>query len=195
MTDKISFTLTDIIRETRDVECVRKFVEATSTPIHGDFCDELPFFCAINLELYDIIEYLIHQDPRVIDTRSNYETLPIFHAVRCGSLECVKILVEHGCNFAAKDIFSQNVLHESVRYDNMEMIEYFIRLYPNFLHDTDNFGYTPLHTAAMWSTHEIVKYLIEKGSDTSVVDKRGNMPLHNSIRMMNKKVVPFLSSL
>ncbi|KAF8817845.1 hypothetical protein IE077_003622 [Cardiosporidium cionae] len=46
----------------------------------------------------------------------------------------------------------------------------------------DNYGYTPLHNAALNGNIDIVQYLVDKGCDINAVDNYGNTLLHRAAK-------------
>ena len=80
-----------------------------------------------------------------------------------------------------KDFSSQSVLHDAVRANDLEQVEFLIKQNVQ-LGLKDKYGYTPLHIAVRVGNYEIVKFLIENKSNVNTTDVYGDTPLLDATR-------------
>eukprot|EP00177_Eucheuma_denticulatum_P005177 GFKZ01009427.1.p1 GENE.GFKZ01009427.1~~GFKZ01009427.1.p1 ORF type:complete len:634 (+),score=85.87 GFKZ01009427.1:592-2493(+) len=93
----------------------------------------------------------------------------IFMAIRHGSLECLKLLVNAGARLDAKDIENWTALHEAVKAgdERIEILNYLIEECDGDVNAVDDDGWTPLHVAARFSSTEAVDILVKAGCDVN----------------------------
>jgi ankyrin repeat protein len=63
---------------------------------------------------------------------------------------------------------------------------------PDLISRKDDFGYTPLHWAAMYGCKDVAELLLTKGAEVNAKDEDGETPLHWAARHGHKDVVELL---
>ena len=98
----------------------------------------------------------------------------VAYFVKHGDLETVKVFLDAGfdVNAAESGDFGSSLLHNAIRYGQMEVFNYLIDNGAN-IDFVDAVGWTPLMEAIIDSKPEFGKILVEKGADQSIVNERG----------------------
>ena len=89
------------------------------------------------------------------------------------------------------DFQSENALHDAVRADDLELVEYLIAQKVE-INLADQYGYTPLHLAVRLHNTEITKLLIGKGAEVNTTDSFQDTPLLDSTRNDDTKISEML---
>lgn len=118
-----------------------------------------------------VLKYLLSLDEfaKSIEQRNDSGKTAIFMAIRHGSLECLKLLVEAGAKLEVKDIENWTALHEAVKAgdDRIDILNFLIDECNFDVSVVDDDGWTPLHVAARFSSTKAVDVLIEAGCDVN----------------------------
>lgn len=108
-------------------------------------------------------------------------------------LSCLKFW---GILLQDTDSFEQNLLHLACINSHLELAKQLIQSKFDLIFQVDKDGKTPLHLAiqAEKPNVELIKLLINYGSDTSFKDKNGNTPLHAAIlaKNPNREIIQLL---
>ena len=85
-----------------------------------------------------------------------------------------KSLIEQGYDVDARESgdFGSPLLHNTIRFDNMEAFDYLIEQGAN-INATDSINYTPLIEAVVDGRLEYGKKLVELGADKSITNTMG----------------------
>jgi ankyrin repeat protein len=141
----------------------------------------------------------------VIEESNAYGNTPLFSAIRAGNVEVVRLLIEKGFDINTTNHLGSTVLHlccflavptemkqnesesislEDKKTSNVLVVQPHVQIAAILLSDErfkminakDENGHTPLHVAAQRGCNEMVKLLIDSGSDPSIcttVDSKG----------------------
>ena len=98
----------------------------------------------------------------------------IAYFIKHGDLETVKAFIEAGfdVNAAESGDFGSSLLHNAIRYGQMEIFNYLIGNGAD-IDFVDAVGWTPLMEAIIDSKPEFGKILVERGADQSIANQRG----------------------
>ena len=107
----------------------------------------------------------------------------------------VEDLILLGLDPNTKDNKGLSPIHIAALYNNVLALEYLLALPSINLKTVDNFGSTPLHTAAGKATPEILKVLMTAGFDINQKNKSGWTPLFEATLLGNRDVVRYLLEL
>ena len=96
------------------------------------------------------------------------------HFVKKGDLEAIKELIDAGydINSAEKGDFGSSLLHNAIRYDQMDIFHYLIDNGAD-INFVDAVGWTPLMEAIIDAKPAYGKILVDQGCDQRIVNKRG----------------------
>lgn len=93
-----------------------------------------------------------------------------------------KQIKEEELNKTGKDIYSKIFFY--VKENNILYVQQLISEHFHFLNfnKLDKNGYTLLTLAALYSSEDILEYLLQLGLNPNIKDNHGNYPLHNALR-------------
>ena len=123
---------------------------------------------------------------------NNDGATPLHHAVASGSHAVIDALISHGAR-AIKDKFGNSLLHGAVFSEDKDrwIWDRVIELGCG-LDDVNNQGCTPLHEAVSGDNLVAAKYLLGRGADRSVRDRRGKTALQTAETMDSAKMQKLL---
>ena len=150
-----------------------------------------------------------------VNARDNSGVSPLWQAISDGRFESAKSLIEFGADVNEKDkndksvyylakekkvdIINMLVEYGAITYDDLwdalengtvQDVRFFLE---NGEYDDDeNYGWKPIHSAAMNSNVDVLKFLISKGADASARDDLGNTPFSQALARGYKEVVEYL---
>ena len=98
----------------------------------------------------------------------------VAYFIKHGDLESVRSFIEAGfdINSAESGDFGSSLLHNAIRYGQMEIFNYLIDNGAN-IDFVDAVGWTPLMEAIIDSKPDFGKVLVEKGADQNIANQRG----------------------
>ena len=98
----------------------------------------------------------------------------IAYFIKHGDIKTVKAFLDAGfdVNAAESGDFGSSLLHNTIRYGQMEVFNYLIDNGAN-IDFVDAVGWTPLMEAIIDSKPEFGKILVGKGADQSIANQRG----------------------
>ena len=107
---------------------------------------------------------------------------PIFYAIKAGSLEVLKFLVEEKkVNMEKLEIQKRTPFYWACTQGEMEIIQY-LRDKAADINRSSEIGRTALSKACFLGRKDIVEYLINcKEINLNCRDKKGRTPLHNAV--------------
>lgn len=111
-----------------------------------------------------------------------------------GSLDVIKMLVDHGANPFAKTKLQSTTVYFACRYNHLPVVYYLAGLDVP-LNTTNDQGETTLHVACRTGSPELIDYLIEHGSELEVTTPQGLTPFLCACRMGNLPAAKHLVSI
>ena len=130
---------------------------------------------ALTLNLPGVLDLLLQ---RGADTKSLGPRPPVHHAVSCGSVESLAVLLRHGADVNASDGLGLTALHEAVCTGRGEIAEALLAVPGIDVNAQRRFdGYTPLHIAAQQGSLPLIRQLVERGANRSITCLKGLNPL------------------
>ncbi|MGL5955212.1 MAG: ankyrin repeat domain-containing protein [Brevinema sp.] len=153
-------------------------IQQTKKQIHGLTPPSL-------FDLYENFTYKLSKSGPITNT-------PWHLALFNRGFQEAKNLVDSGMNQNYPDRKGQTALHIAALYDNTPALEYFLSLSSTKLNIGDNFGNTPLHTAAEKASPTTVKLLVNNGYNVYQTNKSGWTPLFQSVIFKNSEVARYL---
>ncbi|XP_062578831.1 serine/threonine-protein phosphatase 6 regulatory ankyrin repeat subunit B-like [Saccostrea cucullata] len=129
---------------------------------------------------FEICEYLVVNYPHLLDVKDKYRNTVLHDAAWGGNVQIVKLLIEKKMDINALQRGGETILHQCCRSGKMEMCEYLVNHFPEFLEIKDTEGWTVLHSACSGGSVEIVSFLLDKGLDTNALSNDGQSILHRA---------------
>nr|XP_010910791.1 ankyrin repeat-containing protein At5g02620 [Elaeis guineensis] len=137
---------------------------------------------------------LMEKDTELASMLNRFKMSPLYLAMVSRSLEVAKVLLKFSfwkeaspTSYAGPD--KKTALHAAVLM-SPEITRDLLHWKPMLTKDADSLGRTPLHYAASYGDHNIVKLLLENDPSTAYLeDANGLFPIHIAARMENVLVV------
>lgn len=122
----------------------------------------------------ECIEVLLKKGANA-DVKNHMSQTPLHLATRAKAYSCVELLLENGrANPNIEDCDRRTPLHTAIGRTSVsaDIIDILIR-YGAYVNKSDQFGYTPLHVAALNGLSQCVEILIHQGADVTTKSKCG----------------------
>ena len=124
---------------------------------------------------------------------------PLHVACYNGHVDIVRYLVsEQGCSICTRENMwrGDTPLHVACRKGHLVMVKALTsgQDCKPACNCQDSDGNTPLHVASIWGNVDIVRYLVEQGSNMTCHNKKGDTPLHEACRKGHLDIVRYLVS-
>ena len=116
-------------------------------------------------------------DMYVNDRHVSPDSTAIIAAAVGGSVGLIDALLKRGADVRKVDRYGENALMEASRYSHVGAATLLLDQAPDLLESRNDYGYTPLHFAALYDRVEIWQLLIDRGADLRVTNNSGDTPL------------------
>ena len=115
---------------------------------------------------------------------------PLQFACSVGDIDAVRLLLSEGAdvNYRSRSMAIPQIssLHIAVRCGHLEIVKLLVMHARDGINLTDQFGFTPVHYAAVLGDKDILQHLLNYGGISDVKSKNGSTPLdiveHNDIQ-------------
>ncbi|KAK7058628.1 putative ankyrin-repeat protein [Paramarasmius palmivorus] len=126
-----------------------------------------------------LLRTLVNEDPKLVNAVDADGRTPLHWAASSGSLDIVRILLEHDAEVDKPDASGWTALHIAVSAGHDKVVEELVGAGADVTRRNDK-GITPLHYAASKSRISIGKLLISRGADINAKDKANQTALHRA---------------
>lgn len=142
-----------------------------STPLH-EACDQN--------DLMPIIELMLERNANV-HARDQIGQTPLFRAVRSNNLCYCQALIDRGAKLDETDTCRRNVLHNSIEYVDVGMLDWLLAQDPSLIHQRNIYGCSPINHALRSDEKKINELVIDGWTDFSLTcpEYHGNV-LHEA---------------
>ena len=107
----------------------------------------------------------------------------------------MKLMIDQGARLACKSGSAADLCYLVAKKGNLLILEYLISIKAPFDQPKQSTGITPLGIAAYDGNLEMVRFLVEKGGDPTILSKQKMTPLYMATRKQRYNVVKYLASL
>ncbi|XP_011348829.2 LOW QUALITY PROTEIN: uncharacterized protein LOC105285953 [Ooceraea biroi] len=156
---------------------------------------ETPLYFAAYKGYKEVVEILIANGATVnVGVKSADGATPLYVAATLGHTDVVKILLNNKANINIKDYEGRTALELTVAHGRLEVVKALLQYKKVDMNTKGNDNYTILHIASQESNLEMVKYLVDKGSDINAKNASGSKPVHIAAREGHKDTIEFFLS-
>ncbi|WP_341823711.1 ankyrin repeat domain-containing protein [Wolbachia endosymbiont (group A) of Agelastica alni] len=131
----------------------------------------------------DLFKVLLNKGDN-INAKDKYGWTPLHYAVEHNRFDVMKLLIDsNAISIEAKDRNGKTPLHVAARQGCITSINLLLGKGANVTAKTNNsdWNWTPLHYAVYYNKPDAVKYLMSRGADVKVRDKKGNTPAYYAV--------------
>ncbi len=122
------------------------------------------------------------------------EISPFFYAIRkYASLEMIELFLANGIDLMERDADGISALDMAIKFKRTEIIKFCIDKGFDLNSTKRKSGITPVMLAACFSDLEMMALLLDRGGNTSVIDKSGMAAKDYAKKLGQKKMVEFLT--
>ncbi|XP_044729331.1 uncharacterized protein LOC123292680 [Chrysoperla carnea] len=125
---------------------------------------------------------------------ANVENTSLHLAAMHGHVNIIKILLSNGAKIDVKDNQNRTPLELAVYHSQLDVVKMLLRHKKVDINAKGKDDWTLLHIASQASNLEMVKFLVNKGSNINARTMSGLKPIHFSAREGNKDTVEFFLS-
>jgi ankyrin repeat protein len=188
-----------------DLDAVKTFVEKEGVPANttNALKQTAAHIAAAHRDTESILVYLLHKDPSLVAATDKWGHTVLHLAIQKGFADRVKHLVD-ACN---ADIYQQiesrfgnTAVHLAAEECRIEIMMYFVEHRKADINVRNALKAPPIFLAAANKHLDMVKYLVSKGANVTLVDKEDDNILYMSARigdltvpkyLLDEKKIPF----
>ena len=116
----------------------------------------------------------------LIKQRDSQGMTALHIAAKHGSLKCLRILCENGCDINAQDNLGQTAAHYSAMHDHIDTFEYLVTIKHIDLLISNHSSKLPIHYAAKYGSRKILNFYFQSNLPISSTDNHGNLITHEA---------------
>ncbi|XP_048251276.1 inversin-like [Haliotis rufescens] len=143
----------------------------------------------------ETVEFVLSLNEVDINRRGEGSKTPVMRAAELGHREVAGLLVSKGADVSLVDEDGYNTLHFACLGGHLETVEFVLSLNVVDINSRGLKSRTPVMWAAMKGNSDVVKLLVSKGADVSLVDVDGGNILHFACLGGQLETVEFVLSL
>jgi ankyrin repeat protein len=154
-----------------------------------------PLYYAALCGFHDLAEQLIIKYPHQVNTASGRYVSPLGAALSGGHLKTAQLLYEHGAEVDVQGLGNCTLLRGASSWGHpahLEIVRWLLSRGANLTVPDKQYGWTPLHAAALSGQVEISRSLLQYKADDNAQDLYGKTPLHKASEMGRVNVARLL---
>ncbi|KAK3583530.1 hypothetical protein CHS0354_026114 [Potamilus streckersoni] len=113
----------------------------------------------------EMSKHLAQTYPRMLHEVDNMKKTPAHNAAESGNIALLSYLIDRGTDPWCKTSEEETLLHSACIRGQLEMSKYLVHTYPSMVYEMDNMKTTPAHNAAESGNIDLLKYLVDCGTD------------------------------
>jgi len=165
---------------------VHLLLEAGADAIQLEWTDTI--FKLVYGTLDELAAHLRSTDAKELEIPDAWSRTPLLIACQMGDTTKAELLIMHGANRSARGRCGKTPFQYAIEADSLPMLQWLFE--QGFeLNETDQFGDTPVITAAMHGMAKCLRYLIQQGAD---IFKENHIPWRAITEAMTLEVVRIL---
>ena len=170
------YNLRKSVERDDDIEIISIYYELCPKTVKSHM--PLLLFVSTNLCNYSIAKFLLSKgaNPNEIFC---YDPC-LFETVSQNNVEMFKFFIEYKADINAFNSSGDKIIHNAIKYGGIEILNEIVILSPD-INSLSRKNRTPIYLAAKYWI-EIIDMLLELGGDPTILDFRGQSPLHQIVR-------------
>jgi ankyrin repeat protein len=144
---------------------------------------EPPLFLAARNKHFHVVRYLVEERKANLTALDDNERTILHIAVDNDDLTLMKyVLDERKANLDVdrKGKFGITLVQRAADLNRLEVLVYLVDKKHADINTVNDWGESPLHSAARENYYEVCKYLVEHGANTQTKDRRGRHPIQDT---------------
>ncbi|XP_067653193.1 ankyrin-3-like [Haliotis asinina] len=143
----------------------------------------------------EIVKQILKLHALNINCRGSKGRTPLLLAAEYNTCNVFELLMESGADPSAVTNDGDNILHMACEGNSEEIVKHVLKLHSLDINCRGYKGRTPLLVAAVYSTYDVFKLLLESGANLSVADSDGNSILHFALMGEDEKILKHILKL
>jgi ankyrin repeat protein len=142
-------------------------------------CEDAIYFAAAK-DHVECLEFLLQNRNKecVAYANSLNRSSPLIAAAKCGSAECIKLLLRHGADINYRNRFYWSALDKAVLNRKTEACKVLLEHNASVNTKAGKYKRTPLHLSVDKRIKDITELLLQYGAPITAKDYRGHYPIH-----------------
>ncbi|XP_046560343.1 uncharacterized protein LOC124269370 [Haliotis rubra] len=173
----------------------RPDTRATPTPARRDARADADLHAACREGNLAEVKRILDTGRADINCRGVLGMTPVMEAAQWGHRDVVEFLVSRGADVSLVDDDGDNTLHWACRGGDRKTVEFVLSLDELDINSRGDGSWTPVMRAAWLRHRDMVKLLVSRGADVSLVDDYGDNTLHWACVGGDREIVEFVLSL
>ncbi|KAG6453883.1 hypothetical protein O3G_MSEX008366 [Manduca sexta] len=176
-------------------ECVRKLLKYGASISETASQKMNVIHVAAKLGHADVLKLLLERSYTVTTDIINSRTAhdgkgfgPIHFAVWNNHPECVKLLLSKNACLILKTLCGPDKLstplHIAAMKNNLEIAKILLKFSTAIVHEVNNLGWTPLHTASHYKSRDVIFFLLKEGANLATITRGQTMLRKTAMEMI-----------
>ena len=130
-----------------------------------------------------------------IHKRDHNQTSALMKVIKNGNLHNMNVLLKAGAKKDEVNSVGRGILYYAIESKSLEVLKAVADIEGIDINQKDNYNTTPLIRAAQYGDVNMVKYLVDRGADVSVVDTTGYTALKYAEDAKAEEVIAYLTEI
>jgi ankyrin repeat protein len=168
--------------QVHDIELYSSFLPMFADSTHKNSNSATPLYYAALCGFHDLAEQIIIKHPQQVNTTGGYYVSPLGAALNGWHLKIAQLLYEHGAEVDVQGRENCTPLIAASCSGHLEIVRWLLSCGASSTVRDEEYGFTPLHMAAVWGQVEVSRLLLRYKADIHAHDNKGRTPLHQAAR-------------